>query len=67
IQGGQIIAKVDLRKIDISQQMIPSMFSDAENTYLLVPKVTRGRVGFSSWFGPVSEDMIIAKYRIDLD
>jgi hypothetical protein len=66
VEGGQIIAKSDVRKIGVRPPLNPSMFSDAENTYLLVPKVIeRGKTIFT-YGGPVTENEIVAKYRIDL-
>src|ERR1700693_5793149 len=51
IRDGQIIAKADVRSIGVNPAL-PSMFSDADNTYLLVPKMLSGK---SNLAGPISE------------
>ena len=67
ILDGQIVGKADLRKVGVSpppgQQAFPTMFSDADNTYLLVMKPWgRGR---SVSGGPVNESQVKAKYKVD--
>jgi hypothetical protein len=64
IQDGQIIAKADVSKIGAKQPALPSMFSDADNTYVLVPKLFDSQNSMGG--GPVNESNIKAKYKINL-
>jgi hypothetical protein len=64
IQDGQIVAKADVSKIGAKQPAFPSMFSDAENTYFLVPKLFN-RENSMTGAGPVSESQIKGKYKIN--
>jgi hypothetical protein len=68
IRDGQIVGKANVRKIGVppppaGQPAFPSMFSDAENTYLVVRKPWGG--GNSVSVGPVNENEVQAIYRVD--
>jgi hypothetical protein len=58
IRDGQIVAKGDVSKIGARYPAMPSMFSDATNTYFLV--------GTRRHYGPVREGEIKGKYKISL-
>ncbi len=60
IHDGRVIGKVDLGTLGVKAPAIPSIFSDAENTYLLVPKDGTVHVGV------VSESDIRSKYKLEL-
>jgi hypothetical protein len=65
VRDGQVIAKADVSGIGAQVPAIPSMFSDADNTYFLVPKL-RPSGNSATGFGPVTENQIKGKYKINL-
>jgi hypothetical protein len=65
IRDGQVVGRADVGKVGAKRPALPSMFSDAENTYLLVPKLFNSENSMTG-FGPVSEKSIEAKYKVNV-
>jgi hypothetical protein len=63
IRDGRVVAKADVTKIGGNRPAIPSMFSDHENTYFLVPRML-DRDNSMGGRGPKTEAQVRAKYRI---
>jgi hypothetical protein len=63
IRDGRVVAKSDVTKIGGNRPAIPSMFSDHQNTYFLVPKMLDRDNSMGGW-GPKTEAQVRAKYRI---
>jgi len=64
IGDGRILGKADVSNIGANPPAIPSMFSDDENTYFLVPKLFNSMNSMTS-YGFVAESQLKAKYKIN--
>jgi len=65
IRDGRVVAKADVTKIGGHRPAIPSMFSDRNGTYFLVPKML-DQDNSMGGLGPKTEAQVRAKYKISL-